>query len=238
MQIPSWEGNLFVASQGFPRISRNPKVNYSTHKRPPPVSILGQRNPAHIPTYHLLEIHSNIIHPSTPRYPQWSPYLRFPHQDTIHPLSSPIRATYPAHLILLDFITRKIFGEEYKSFSSSLSTFTSSLLGTYIFLNTIFSNILTFLSSLYCSDHVSHPYKTTGKIIVLYILICSVVSYSIIYTCTEIHFLSQHLLVFRKSKLLSRKLLARHFKTQNSKNCTKVVTYIWRHSIRYTLADH
>ena len=47
----------------------------------------------------------NIIHPSTPRSPQWSPSLRFPHQDPIHPLSSPMRATCPAHLILLDFIT-------------------------------------------------------------------------------------------------------------------------------------
>ena len=101
---------------------------------PPPVSIVGQPNPVHIPTSHLLEIHPNITHPSTPRSPQWSPSLRFPHQDPIHPLSSPIRATCPAHLILLDFITRKILGEEYRSFSSSLcnlvySPFTSSLLG-------------------------------------------------------------------------------------------------------------
>jgi hypothetical protein len=67
-------------------------------------------------------------------------------------------------------------GEEYRSFSSSLcsllySPVTSSLLGTNILLKTIFSNTLRFLSSLNVNDQVSHPYKTTGKIIVLYILI-------------------------------------------------------------------
>ena len=108
VQSPSWEANCFAANQEIPRISRNPKVHYRTHKRPPPVSILGQPNPVHIPTSHLLEIRPNIIHPSTPRSPQWSPFLRFPHQDPIHPLSSPIRATCPANLILLDFITRTI----------------------------------------------------------------------------------------------------------------------------------
>ena len=35
----------------------------------------------------------------------------------------------------------------------------------------MFSNTLSFLSSHNVSDQVSHPYKTTGKIIVLYILI-------------------------------------------------------------------
>ena len=80
-----WEANWFAASQEIPRISRNSKVHYRTHKRPPPVSILGQLNPVHIPTSHLLEIHPNIIYPSTPRSPQWSPSLRFPHQDPIHP---------------------------------------------------------------------------------------------------------------------------------------------------------
>ena len=92
------------------------------------------------------------------------------------PLTSPIRATCSAHLILLDFITRTILGEEYKPFSSSLcnllhSPITSSLLGPNVLLNTMFSNTLSFLSSRNVSDQVSHPYKTTGKIIVLYILI-------------------------------------------------------------------
>ena len=171
---PSWEANWFAASQEIPRISRNPKVHYRTHKRPPPVYILGQPNPVHIPTSHLLEIHPNIIHPSTPRSPQWSPSLRFPHQDPTHPFSSPIRATCPAYLILLGFITHTILGEEYKSFSSSScsllsSLVTSSLLGSNILLNTMFSNTLSFRSSRNVSDQVSHPYKTTGKIIVLYI---------------------------------------------------------------------
>jgi len=72
VQSPSWEADWLAASQEIPRISRNPKVHYRTHKRPPPVSILGEPSPVHIPTSHLQKIHPNIIHPSTPRSPQWS----------------------------------------------------------------------------------------------------------------------------------------------------------------------
>ena len=93
---PSWEANWFAASQEIPHISRNPKVHYRTHKRPPTVSILGQPNPVHIPTSHLLEIHPNIIHPSTPRSPHWPLSLRFPHEDPIHPPLLPHTRNMPS----------------------------------------------------------------------------------------------------------------------------------------------
>jgi len=71
VQSPAWEANWFAASQEIPRISRNPKVHYRTHKRPPPVPILGQPNAVHISTSHLLEIHPN----NSKAY--WASYFEF-----------------------------------------------------------------------------------------------------------------------------------------------------------------
>ena len=62
VQSPSCAANWFAASQEIPHISQNPKVHYRTHKLTPPVSILGQPNPVHIPTSLLLDIRPNIMH--------------------------------------------------------------------------------------------------------------------------------------------------------------------------------
>jgi hypothetical protein len=99
----------------------------------------------------------------------------FPTKNLYTFLFSPIHATYTAHTILLDLIIRIILGKEYKLCSSSLCSFphlpvTASLFGPNILFSNLFSNTLSLCSSLNVRDDVSHPYKTTGKIIVVNIL--------------------------------------------------------------------
>ena len=163
---------MFAVSQEIPRILWNPIVRYRIHKRPTPVPILRTLDPVHTSISRFPKIHLNIILPPITGSPKWS----------------------LAHVILLDFIIRKIFGEEYRSkisplrcflhspVTSSLSgpdillytLFSNTLFSNTLFSNTLFSNTLSLLSFLNNRDKFSHPYKTTGKIIVMYILIFNV----------------------------------------------------------------
>ena len=62
-----------------------------TPKYPPPVPILSQLDPVHTPTSYFLKIDLNVIRPSTPWSPKWSPSLRFPHQNSVY--ASPLPHT-------------------------------------------------------------------------------------------------------------------------------------------------
>ena len=155
-QSPSWEANRFSASQEISRILLNLKVHYSIHKSPPPLPVLSHISPVHDPQptswklILVLSSHLNLGHPCV-LFPSG-----FPAKTLYTPLLAPIRATCPTHLIILYLITRIIYGEEYRSVSSSICSFlhshvTSSLLGPNILLSTLFSNTLT---SLNVSDQV------------------------------------------------------------------------------------
>ena len=91
---------------------------------------------------------------SFPEVPRAKPYMHL----------SSIRATCPTHLILLDLISRIIFGENYRSVSSPVRRFlhshvTPSLLSPNVLLTTLFSNTPSLRSSLNVSDQVLHPQR-------------------------------------------------------------------------------
>jgi len=141
------------------------------------VPILSQMHQVHNFPPYCTKIHFNIILQTTPLYPGLSLVFvfGFSNQDTVNIFLALMRATCPAH-ILVDFITLIKFCELYMLWSSSLCSLfqpptTSSILDPNIFFSTLFSNTLILCISLSVKDQVPHPYKWTGKIMDLYILI-------------------------------------------------------------------
>jgi len=149
---PSWEDNKYSASYGVPHI----------HNSLPPVPILR----------HIIPFHAtHIILLSTPLVPTKTLYAS---------LLSPTCATFPDKLILIDFITR-IFGEQYRSYSSKLC----SLLLSHVILSPFYTHGLIinlpqhyynpwrFLKNIQCWFHylilllykVAMCYKTHKRIL-------------------------------------------------------------------------
>ena len=109
VQSLSWEANWFAASQEIPRISRTRRfitvltsVRHLSLSWATPIQFIYP-HPTSWRSILLLSTHLRLGLPSG-LLPSG-----FPTKSLYTPLSSPIRATCSAHLILLDFITRTIY---------------------------------------------------------------------------------------------------------------------------------
>jgi hypothetical protein len=116
VQSPSWAANWLQLVKKFPAFHGTRKF------------ITALTSVRHLSLYWARPIQSIYPHPTSWRSILISPHLRLGLPNGLFPSGFPLKTLHtpspnpyaPTHLIVLDFITRTILGEEYKSFSSSL----------------------------------------------------------------------------------------------------------------------
>jgi len=134
------------------------------HKYPPSVPDLSSPFP-HIP---LPENPSSYYPPDYTFAFQIVSFLQVAQTKPCIDLSSPIRATCPTHLIILDLITRTILADKYRTSVTILcsifhSPATTFLLGPNILISTIFSNTSAYVSpSIWVTMFHNHTKKLRG----------------------------------------------------------------------------
>jgi hypothetical protein len=149
-KIPSWKTDNHSTNRDIPSILWNPKLHYHVHKSPPLDSALNQINPVHLLPSYFSKTRFNMFFPCTPMSALQVFWLNF----WMH-FSSVSCMLHDPH----------ISGYE----ASHCAIFCR--LSPNILLGNMFSCTPNIFSSLNEWDQVSHPYKTTCKIIFLYILV-------------------------------------------------------------------
>jgi hypothetical protein len=134
----SWEADSSLASQEFPSFYGNQRSLPHSHETATcPYPEPDQTSPCPEPTYRkyfwtqfshlLLGLTSGLLPPD------------FPTKTLYTPLLSPIGATFPAHLTLLDLITPIIFGAKWNDKSPHNVAFSIPLNTSFPFLEQLYS---------------------------------------------------------------------------------------------------
>jgi hypothetical protein len=154
---------------------RNPKVHHHVHKSPPLDPIPSQPNPVRPIDPYLPKVHLNVILSPTPRSSQWSLAFGPPYQNPVStsPLPHACHMSSPPHPPLFNHpnnIRRRIQVMKFVIMQFSPRSVFLPFRPKYPPQHSVLKN-LSLCSSPKVRDQVSHPYSTTGKITVLYILI-------------------------------------------------------------------
>jgi len=154
------------------------KLLYRVFYSPPLVSVLSQLNPVQNLMSCFSKIHSNIILPSTPTSFRWFLPFRYSDQNAVC-ISHLSHACYMPHAPRppwFDYRNNILWSVQVTNLLIMWSSppAISSLSGPNTLFSTIFSNALNLCSSPNMRYQVSHPYKTTGRSIVLSVWVYSV----------------------------------------------------------------
>jgi hypothetical protein len=147
-------------------------THYSIHKGYLLFSILSQTIPVHFTPADLYKIRLNVIQSTT----FWSSYsslsflcsasnlyaLLFPHSRYM------LRPPHRSRLYHSKYIWRRVQTRRSSLCSLLHPSVTSSIFDPNILLSAMFSNTFSLCSSLNIRDQISHPCRTTFKIILLY----------------------------------------------------------------------
>jgi hypothetical protein len=166
----TWFSHSRVLPEKLIMLQRIKKAQYRSHKSPPPVPIQRQFNPVYILQPYISQLNLNIIPSYTSYSSQRSRAVTHPHHNLVC-----IYVPNTFHMVRpTDLLSFDCLNNIWRRIKFTKILITQFYSAAYCFLthmsNTPFR--ILFSNTFRLRNQDLHPYKTTGKIVVLQVLIC------------------------------------------------------------------